>query len=118
MERFYEGHDLDWNELGIGDKVTLRVGSLDQAKELRTRLKKQAGELLIGLRWYRPEPVIYLREREGTVGRWREEEYWHVGFMVTRRIIKDWQIKDDFPNQSTERADLNTTTLYDVANKS
>ena len=117
MKRIYDTSTINWNDIAVGDEVTLIGDSLDTVKRIRTTVKRQAGELLIGLRWGRPEPVTYYLEREGTIGLWRDEEFWHVTFMVTRRITKDWQIKDDFPGQSTERANLNTTTLYDVANE-
>ena len=116
MIRIYDTATIDWNDIAVGDRVTIMGDSLDEVKKLRAKLKRQAGELLIGLRWGRPEPVTYLLEREGTVGLWRDEEFWHINFLVTRRIIYDWQIRDDFPGQSIERANLNTTTLYDVAN--
>jgi hypothetical protein len=117
MKRIYTDDANTWmTEYSVGDTLTFVADTLDGVKALRKRVKVAAGELLIGMKWSRPEPRTLMIERDGTVGKWREQECWHVTARVTRRIVKDWQIKDNFPHQSESRAQLNTTTLYSVAN--
>jgi hypothetical protein len=120
MERVFgaETPFTDWlQHADVGNRLHFTAASLPALKKIRRAVKRTAGEELIELKWTRPEPRSVAREREGCVGRWVEEDWWHVTALVTRRIHQDWTIKDNFPHQSRERAHKNQATLYQVANK-
>jgi hypothetical protein len=118
MKRLYYNTDeIDWDSVKSGDRLVLAADDKPGVKTIRLDTKREAGKRLIGMKWSKPTPKIHWVERPGHVGYYREESGWYVTATVTRRIIEDWGIKDDFPFQTEERVNKNTTTLFEVANR-